>query len=88
MAEAAQAAGVRVELSTAGLRKPCADFYPAAGLLERFRRAGVPLTVGSDGHAPDAMCWRIERAYAFAHVAGYRSIDAPTAEGGWRTIEL
>ena len=88
MAEAAQAAGVHVELSTAGLRKPIEDFYPAAGLLERFQRAGVPLTVGSDGHTPGTICWEIERAYAFARAAGYRSIDAPTADGGWRTIEL
>ena len=88
MAEAAREAGVHVELSTAGLRKPCADFYPAAGLLERFQRAGVPLTVGSDGHTPGTICWEIKRAYAFAHAAGYRSIDAPTATGEWRTIAL
>lgn len=88
MAEAAREAGVHVELSTAGLRKPCADFYPAAGLLERFQRAGVPLTVGSDGHTPGTICWEIKRAYAFAHAAGYRSIDAPTAAGEWRTIAL
>lgn len=88
MAEAAREAGVRVELSTAGLRKPCADFYPAAGLLRRFQRAGVPLTVGSDGHAPDVVCWGIECAYAFAREAGYRAVDVPTADGGWRTLEL
>lgn len=88
MAEAAREAGVHVELSTAGLRKPCADFYPSAGLLERFQRAGVPLTVGSDGHTPGTICWEIKRAYAFAHAAGYRSIDAPTAAGEWRTIAL
>ena len=36
-------AGRRVELSTAGLRKGVGDYYPVArGLLERFRRAGVP----------------------------------------------
>lgn len=88
MAEAAREAGVHVELSTAGLRKPCDDFYPTAGLLERFCRAGVPLTVGSDGHTPGTVCYEIERAYDFARKAGYRSIDAPTADGSWRTIEL
>ena len=88
MAEAARESRVHVELSTAGLRKPCDDFYPAAGLLERFCHAGVPLTVGSDGHTPGTICYEIERAYDFARKAGYRSIDAPTADGSWRTIEL
>lgn len=88
MAEAARDAGVHVEISTAGLRKPCADFYPASGLLERFHAAGVPLTAGSDAHVPSDVCRDIDRAYAFAYEHGYRHLDVPTAEGGWRTIEL
>ena len=88
MADAARESGVHVELSTAGLRKPCADFYPAAGLLRRFRAAGVPLTVGSDAHKAIDVCRDIPRAYAFAHACGYRSIDVPTADGDWRSVAL
>lgn len=88
MAEAALEASVHVELSTAGLRKPCAEYYPSDGLLRRFCKAGIPLTVGSDGHAPGDICHGIKDACAHAYEIGYRSIDVPRAGGGWRTIEL
>lgn len=88
MAEAARESGVHVELSTAGLRKPLADYYPAEGLLARFREAGVPLTVGSDAHTAATVGYGIRRAYAHAARAGYAAIDAPAADGGWRRIEL
>ncbi len=45
-------AGVCVEVNTAGLRKPCAELYPRADLLAACRMAGVPVTFGSDAHAP------------------------------------
>jgi len=42
------------ELSSAGWRKPVGEEYPAPPLLERFVRAGVPLTTASDAHSlPD-----------------------------------
>lgn len=88
MAEAAREAGVHVELSTAGLRKPCDDYYPAEGLLRRFCEAGVPLTVGSDAHVPQDVCYGVDGAYARAYAAGYRSVDAPRADGDWRRIAL
>lgn len=88
MAEAARNAGVHVELSTAGLRKPCQEFYPSAGLLQRFCKAGVPITIASDAHTPETIGWHIQEAYALAYEQGYRSIDVPCAEGGWRSISL
>lgn len=88
MAEAARESGVRVEVSTAGLRKRLADFYPAFGLLERFRFAGVPITVGSDAHRACDVGSHVESAYAYARKAGYTHIEAPTADGDWRRIRL
>lgn len=88
MAEAAHEAGVHVELSTAGLRKSFRDFYPQRELLERFARAGVPLTVGSDAHKARHIGAGISEAYRLAYETGYRFVDAPRAEGGWRRIEL
>ena len=41
LAEAAAASGLAAEVSSAGWRKPCAEQYPARGLLERVRRAGA-----------------------------------------------
>ena len=46
------ASGVAIECSSAGLRKPVGELYPAPGLLARFREAGVPATLSSDAHHP------------------------------------
>ncbi|MBV8560262.1 MAG: hypothetical protein JO050_05780, partial [Acidimicrobiia bacterium] len=50
MAEAAAAAGLAAEVSSAGYRKPAGEPYSPPPLLERFRKAGVPLTTASDAH--------------------------------------
>ena len=39
-----------VELSTAGLRKPVAEMYPARALLEMCLDAGCPVALSSDAH--------------------------------------
>ena len=87
-AEAAQASGIRIEVNTAGLTKPIGRMYPAPDLLKRFCKAGVRATVGSDAHAPQRIGEGIEDAYRFLYTCGYRSIDVPTSQGGWRSIEL
>jgi histidinol-phosphatase (PHP family) len=43
-------AGVAVELSTAGLRKPAGEMYPAPAFLEMCLEAGVPVALSSDAH--------------------------------------
>lgn len=88
MATCAHDTGVHVEVSTAGLRKSVGGYYPAPGLLLAFRHAEVPITVGSDAHRPQDVCWGIRDAYAYAAAAGYASIDAPRTHGGWQTFEL
>lgn len=88
MAEAARESGVHVEINTAGLIKDFADFYPQRPLLQRFHDAGVPLTVGSDAHHASRIGANIREAYRYAQSVGYTSVDAPTAQGGWRTIQL
>ena len=49
---AVAAAGIALELNTAGLRKPVGEAYPAPGLLAEARALGIPLTFGSDAHRP------------------------------------
>ena len=88
MAEAAREGGVHVEINTAGLTKDFADFYPQEALLSRFHAAGVPLTVGSDAHHCSRIGENILSAYRYALRIGYTAIDCPTAEGGWRTIDI
>jgi histidinol-phosphatase (PHP family) len=45
--------GIAVELSTAGLRKPVGELYPARTFLEMVADAGNPVTLSSDAHTPD-----------------------------------
>lgn len=67
-------AGVAVEVNTAGLRKPCREIYPSRDFLAALRRAGVPVTVGSDAHAPDDVGAGWAQARAALAAAGYESV--------------
>jgi histidinol-phosphatase (PHP family) len=51
-----------VEVSTAGLRKPAAEIYPAPALLEMCLDAGRPVALSSDAHEPDQLGHEYERA--------------------------
>ncbi len=51
--EAFAEAGVAVEVSTAGLRKPVAEIYPARAFLEMCVEARVPVALSSDAHRPE-----------------------------------
>jgi histidinol-phosphatase (PHP family) len=60
--EAFAEAGVAVELSTAGWRKPVGEQYPARELLEMLVDAGCPLALSSDAHVPDQLGYEYDRA--------------------------
>jgi histidinol-phosphatase (PHP family) len=87
-AASAADAGVAIEVSTAGLRKPVAELYPSHDLLVAFHDAAVPATVGSDAHEPSEVGFEIETAYAALEAAGYSSVLFPNSSTGWRTIAL
>jgi histidinol-phosphatase (PHP family) len=53
---------VSIELSTAGLRKPVAEIYPAPAFLEMCVEAGRPVALSSDAHTPDQLGFEYERA--------------------------
>ena len=52
LVEAVADSGVAVELSTAGLRKPVAEIYPAPALLAMLADAGAVIALSSDAHTP------------------------------------
>lgn len=68
---AARDADAAFELSTAGLRKPCAEMYPAREFLELAHAAGIPLVISSDAHHPDEVGAEFDRAVALASEVGY-----------------
>jgi histidinol-phosphatase (PHP family) len=50
--EAIAEVGVAVEVSTAGLRKPVGELYPAPALVAMLVDAGAPFVLSSDAHSP------------------------------------
>ncbi len=73
--EAIAAAGVAVEVSTAGLRKPVAEIYPAAGFAELCVEADVPFTLSSDAHLPEQIGYAYPEAVAFMTGLGIETIS-------------
>jgi histidinol-phosphatase (PHP family) len=64
-------AGVCVEVNTSGLRKPVGEMYPHPDLLRGYFEAGVPVTFGSDAHAPGEVAADLTVACAVMREAGY-----------------
>jgi histidinol-phosphatase (PHP family) len=69
--ESTAAAGICVELNTAGLRKECREIYPNPEILRIARELGVPITFGSDAHAPGEVGHAFHDAIALAKSIGY-----------------
>jgi histidinol-phosphatase (PHP family) len=74
VAEAIAEAGVAIEVSTAGLRKPVAELYPHPDFLGACRAHDVPATLGSDAHTPDLVGRDFDRACDLLRSAGYETL--------------
>ncbi|HYU60004.1 MAG TPA: histidinol-phosphatase HisJ family protein [Solirubrobacterales bacterium] len=53
---------IAVEVSTAGLRKPIGELYPARSFCEMCVEAGAPFSLSSDAHLPEHVGYGYERA--------------------------
>jgi histidinol-phosphatase (PHP family) len=69
---AAAVAGCAIELNTAGLRKDCREIYPCAELLTLAFKKNVPITFGSDAHAPAEVGMNFAEAVELARSVGYQ----------------
>jgi histidinol-phosphatase (PHP family) len=87
MAEAAVRPPQPAEINTNGLRKPIAEAYPAPPLLERFNKAGVPVTTATDAHSSDRVGERRDEVRALLADAGYESLRAYAGRVG-RAVEI
>jgi histidinol-phosphatase (PHP family) len=61
-----------IELNTAGLRKDCKEIYPSREILQLALQKGVPITFGSDAHAPAEVGMNFTEAIQLAREAGFR----------------
>ena len=65
---------VAVEVSTAGLRKPAGEIYPAPAFLEMCLEAGRPVALSSDAHRPEQLGYEYERAVELLNGLGVSQI--------------
>jgi len=72
--EAIAESGIAVEVSTAGLRKPAGEIYPAAPFVEMCRDAGASFALSSDAHRPEQVGFEYERALGFLADLGVEQI--------------
>jgi histidinol-phosphatase (PHP family) len=63
-----------IEVSTAGLRKPCREIYPSEDFLRLTRQLDIPITLGSDAHIPQDTGADFNKAVALARRCGYDKI--------------
>ncbi len=78
-------AGLAVELSTAGLRKPAGELYPSHDFLEMCVQAEVPIALSSDAHRPEDVGADYEQALAQLDALGVQELCV--FEGGARRME-
>ena len=64
--------GLAMEISSAGLRKPCKEIYPGPKLMAIASDIGLPITFGSDAHSADALAWGFDKLAEYARGYGYK----------------
>ena len=58
-------------IDTAGLRKDCKEIYPSPRIVQLAAQIGVPITFGSDAHAPEEVGTNFTEATRLARSVGY-----------------
>ena len=74
-----------MEVSTAGLRKPVGEIYPARALAEMCLEAGADFALSSDAHAPDQVGFGYDQALELLSGLGVERICV--FEGRRRRLE-
>ena len=65
------ARNVALDINTAGLRKDCQEIYPSRAFLELAAARRIPITFGSDAHAPGEVGMGLEQAVQLVRSVGY-----------------
>ncbi len=66
---------IAAEINTAGMAHPAAELYPSDAILGIFFASNVPVTLGSDAHAPERIGRLFPEAVEAITRAGYRKIS-------------
>ena len=76
-----------MEISSAGLRKPCREIYPGPALMEMAAQIGLPVSLSSDAHNVADIIYGYETLAAYAREYGYTAA-AYVEKGQVRTLPL
>lgn len=69
------AAGLTVELNTAGLRNRLKETYPSFWILKEMKKREIPVALASDAHQPEHVAWAFEKALDTLAKAGYTHVS-------------
>lgn len=64
-------AGMAMEISSAGLRKPCAEIYPAPPIMRMAREMDIPVSFASDAHCTNTPAHAFDELARYAASFGY-----------------
>lgn len=73
--------GMGLEISSAGLRKPCKEIYPGPRIMRMARERNLEVTFGSDAHSCEQVGWAFEQLCAYAAEHGFEHSVCYTPEG-------
>lgn len=74
MLQAVKEADVALEISSAGLRKPVAEVYPHARIIARAAEINIPISFGSDAHAPGEVGHAMDDCLGILEMCGVEAI--------------
>jgi len=69
-----KARDLALELNTSGFEHPVQEAYPSPGILKKCRQMDIPVTLGSDSHAPKHIGRHFDRAKTLLREAGYSTL--------------
>ena len=68
---ALKAKGMGMEISSAGIRKPCREIYPCAAIMRMAADLGLDITFASDAHATEDVAHAFPRLATYARAFGF-----------------
>lgn len=69
--KALKEAGMAMEVSSAGLRKPCKEIYPGPAIMEEAVALGLPISFASDAHCVNTPAYAFDQLARYAASFGY-----------------
>jgi histidinol-phosphatase (PHP family) len=67
-------AGIVIEISTAGFRKPVGEIYPSKEIMGMVKEYNIPIVVNSDAHNPYDVARDFDKAYAYVKSYGISTL--------------